>query len=322
MRIVFAGTPEFAAVALRALLEAGREVCAVYTQPDRPAGRGRRLRPGPVKRLAAGCGIAVYQPHTLNDPEVQETLKSLRPDLMVVVAYGLILPRAVLEIPRLGCVNIHASLLPRWRGAAPIQRALLAGDPETGVTIIQMDEGLDTGPILERAVCPIGPDDTAGVLHDRLAELGARTLLATITRLEQGRVQAQPQDERLATYAAKIDKHEALLDWDRPAVELERRVRAFNPWPVAYTWLPGSGRLRVWRARALAGAADRPPGTVLRADRSGIDVATGAGVLRLLEIQRPGRRPLDAAEFLNSQAIAAGTLLGGRDGPERGMSGG
>ncbi len=313
MNIVFAGTPDFATVPLAALLDARYTISAVLTQPDRPAGRGRKPQPSPVKLLANQHGLPVYQPETLKDPDIQQTLRALAPDLMVVVAYGLILPATVLEIPRFGCINIHASLLPRWRGAAPIQRALLAGDAGTGVTIIQMDRGLDTGAMLQRDECPITPGETTGSLHDKLAALGARALVDVIGRIVDGTISGVPQDEAQACYAAKIDKAEAELDWSRPAVELERQVRAFNPWPVAYTVLPPHGRLRVWRAHVLAteSAVDNGPGVMVHAGREGIDVSTGAGILRLTDIQLAGGRPMPAGDFINAHAVPVGAVLGG-----------
>lgn len=298
MRIVFAGTPEFAVPPLAMLLRGPHEICAVYTQPDRPAGRGRKLAPGPVKALAEQHGIPVFQPESLKDPAEQEQLRSLAPDLMVVVAYGLILPKAVIEMPRLGCVNIHASLLPRWRGAAPIQRAVQAGDEATGITLMFVEPRLDAGPMLHKKVCRIGELETAGELHDRLARLGAEALAEILPDLEAGRARPEIQDESQVTYAAKLDKDEAPLDWSRPAVELERQVRAFNPWPVATTEYRG-GTLRVWRAQALDESAAAAPGTVLDRDRT-LDVATGRGVLRLLELQLPGGKRIAAQDFLNA----------------------
>lgn len=309
MRLVFAGTPELAARHLEALLASRHQLAAVYTQPDRPAGRGRRPAPSPVKRLAEAHGLPVRQPATLRPSAEHEALAELAPELMVVVAYGLLLPRAVLGIPPRGCLNVHASLLPRWRGAAPIQRALLAGDRETGVSLMEMEEGLDTGPVLLEARCPILPADTAGSLHDRLAELGARVLPEALDRLEAGTLEARPQDEARATHAPKLSKEEARLDWTRPAVELERAVRAFDPWPVAHTLLGGEP-LRVWRAEVAPGGASAGPGTVTAAGPGGIDVATGAGLLRLTELQRPGGRRLPAAAFLAGRPVPPGERLG------------
>jgi methionyl-tRNA formyltransferase len=301
LRIVFAGTPAFAVPTLEALLAAGHAVCAVYTQPDRPAGRGLRIRVSAVKERAAG--LPIRQPRSLRDATVQQELAALQPDLLVVVAYGLLLPAAVLRVPRQGCVNVHASLLPRWRGAAPIPRALLAGDRASGVSIMQMDEGLDTGPLWGQAECPIPPGMTAGELHDRLAVLGAATLLRLLPDIAAGRLSPQPQNPALATYASKLDKAEARLDWSKPSLWLERQVLAFNPWPVTWTRL-GEQILRVWRARALPDVrVTEPAGTVLWEDHAGIGVATGEGVLSLLEVQLPGKRPLAAADFLHAHSL-------------------
>ena len=300
MRIVFAGTPQFAVPSLRAAASRG-EVVAVYTQPDRPAGRGRQLAFSPVKQEAMERGIEVFQPASLRTEDAQEQLRALAPDLLVVVAYGLILPRAVLEIPRFGCWNVHASLLPRWRGAAPIQRAIEAGDAETGVCLMWMAEGLDTGPVLLSQSTPIGPEETAGALHDRLAALGAQVLKDGLGLLRAGiRPVPQPQPAEGVTYAHKLDKAEARLDWSQPAAQLARRVRAFHPWPVAEAELAGE-RIRIHAATALDAPHSAAPGTVLAASRDGIDVACGEGALRLLRIQRPGGKPIAAADYLNAR---------------------
>lgn len=308
-RLVFAGTPDFAVPALEALVAAGHSPVAVYTQPDRPAGRGRRPRPSPVKEVALHHGLPILQPQSLRTAEARQELEALRPDLMVVVAYGLILPRAVLDIPRLGCINIHASLLPRWRGAAPIQRAILAGDAETGVCLMQMEAGLDTGPVLARAATPIHREDTGGTLHDRLAGIGVGLLAQKLPDLLAGALEATPQTHEAATYAAKLEKSEAVMDWRLSAGRLQRQVAAFNPWPVAETrW--NDKPLRIWRAAVVDGVTDAAPGEVLAAGRDGIDVATGEGVLRLLELQPPGGRAMPAAAFLSGRAISPGERLG------------
>ena len=300
MRIVFAGTPEFAVPSLRAAAR-HHEVVAVYTQPDRPAGRGRGLVASPVKLEAIARGIPVLQPETLRGIESQQALRTLAPDLMVVVAYGLILPRAVLSIPTHGCWNVHASLLPRWRGAAPIQRAIQAGDAETGVGLMQMEAGLDTGPVLLEQRTPIGPEETGGQLHDRLAELGAQVLADGLGLLRAG-IHPVPraQPEEGVTYAHKLDKAEARLDWHRPAEELARTVRAFNPWPVAEALVAGE-RLRIHGAVAVEAGHGATPGTLLAAGREGIDVACGSGVLRLRVVQREGGRAITAADWLNAR---------------------
>ncbi|ELC7366506.1 methionyl-tRNA formyltransferase [Stenotrophomonas maltophilia] len=300
MRIVFAGTPEFAVSSLRAAAR-HHEVVAVYTQPDRPAGRGRGLAPSPVKLEAVARGIPVYQPESLKDEAAQQQLRDLQPDLMVVVAYGLILPKAVLAIPTHGCWNVHASLLPRWRGAAPIQRAIQAGDAKTGVCLMQMEAGLDTGPVLLHQELPIAATDTGGQLHDKLAELGAQVLSDGLGLLRAGiKPIARPQPEQGVTYAHKLDKAEAKLDWAQGAGALARTVRAFNPWPIAEATLAGE-RVRIHGAVALEADHGQAPGTVLAASRDGIDIACGQGALRLRVLQREGGKAITAADYLNAR---------------------
>jgi methionyl-tRNA formyltransferase len=300
LRIVFAGTPEFAAKHLGALLGAGYEVCAVLTQPDRPAGRGRQLTASPVKQLALQNDISVYQPQNFKDEQIQPILQELKPDLLVVVAYGLFLPKTILELPRFGCINVHASLLPEWRGAAPIQYAILHGDEKTGVTVMQMDEGMDSGPILLQNSCEIQPEDTAGILHDRLIELGRKVLLEALEKIATKTIESKPQDDKLATYAKKIRKADARLDWYKSAAELERQIRAFNPWPIAFCEIGGQ-QVRIWQALALYLEVDANPGKIIQMDKFGIDVATGKGVLRLQILQFPGGKPLIAKEMLKGK---------------------
>ena len=306
MRLIFAGTPEFAARALAALHSAGHEIVLVLAQPDRPAGRGLKLAPGAVKALAQERGLEVFQPAGLKDAQTQQRLRALGADLMVVAAYGLILPEPVLAIARLGAVNIHASLLPRWRGAAPIQRAILAGDARTGISIMQMERGLDTGPVLAAEAIPIAADDTSATLHDKLAELGARLIVSALSRLERGELRAQPQEDALASYAAKIAKAEAEIDWREDAALIERKIRAFNPQPGAST-ATRNAALKIWRASMIA--AGGAPGTILEAGPKGIVVACGSGALRVQELQRAGGKRLTAAQFLAGFPLAAGARL-------------
>ena len=301
--IVFAGTPEFAVPSLRALAATGAAIPVVFTQPDRPAGRGRQLTPPPVKVAASELGLRVLQPLSLREP-VWLADGAERPDLMVVIAYGLLLPRALLEWPRLGCINLHASLLPRWRGAAPIQRAVLAGDATTGISVMQMDAGLDTGPVHRMTSTPIGARETAGELHDRLAVLAASALTEALPALLAGTSAATPQRGDLATPAPKLAKADALLDWRRDAAALERQVRAFNPWPVAEASLVDGRRLRIWDARAEPARAAAAPGTIVAAARDGICVATGDGILRLLRIQPPSARAMDVDAYLAAHSLA------------------
>ena len=301
LRVVFAGTPEFSVPCLEACRASGAQVVAAYTQPDRPAGRGRKLTPSPVKQAALAAGIPVEQPESLKSQEARDTLAAYRPDLMVVVAYGLILPRKVLALPRLGCWNVHASLLPRWRGAAPIQRAILAGDAESGVDLMQMEAGLDTGPVLLERRTPIGRGDTGGTLHDRLSALGAEVLAEGLRRAMAGEsLVPHPQPEEGVTYAHKLDKAEAKLDFQRDAIALERQVRAFDPWPVAEADIVGES-LRIWAAEAVEREHHAAPGSVLGAGRDGIEIACGRGALRVTALQRAGGKRVGAADYLNAR---------------------
>jgi methionyl-tRNA formyltransferase len=303
MKIIFAGTPEFAVPTLQMLLDTEHEVCAVYTQPDRPAGRGRKLHPSPVKELALKAGIPVFQPETLKTDEDLRQIASFNADLLVVVAYGMILTQTVLDMPSLGCVNVHGSLLPRWRGAAPIQRAIMAGDEKTGVTIMQMVRKLDAGDMLHKEECVIGPDDTASDLHDKLAQLGAIGLAKVLEQIKAGTVHAEKQNEALVTYAEKLEKSEAVLDWTQPAEQLARKVRGLNAWPVAQTLYQGEV-LRIWRAEAINDDANAEPGSV-RCVNKAMDVATGKGMLRLHEVQLPGGKRMSIQAFLNAHDVDA-----------------
>jgi methionyl-tRNA formyltransferase len=305
LRLAFMGTPDFAVPALLALLDGGHEVAAVYTQPPREAGRGQRPRPSPVQAAAAARGLPVRSPASLKPPEAQAAFAALRLDAAVVVAYGLLLPKPVLAAPRLGCLNIHASLLPRWRGAAPILRALMAGDAETGVTIMQMDEGLDTGPMLLQESVPIGPADDAGTLHDRLAALGARLVLRALADLAAGTATPRPQPADGVTYAAKLTRDEERLDWRRPAAALARQVRALGPRPGAW-FAAGADRVKVLAAAPVAGRSEARPGTVLD-DR--LAIACGEGALRLARLQRAGGTPMPAEAFLRGYRLPSGTVL-------------
>jgi methionyl-tRNA formyltransferase len=303
LRVAFAGTPEFAAVALRALLDAGFDVPLVLTQPDRPAGRGMQLQASPVKQVALAAGILVDQPEKLRSPEQQAALAACAPDVLVVAAYGLILPQAVLDMPRLGCLNIHASLLPRWRGAAPIHRAIEAGDAETGITIMQMDAGLDTGAMLTRSALPIFDTDTTGSLHDRLAELGGEMIVEALQALATGTLQPTTQPTEGVTYASKIAKNESALNWRESAAQLARRLRAFDPFPGGAATL-GDTTIKLWAGEATAGSG--APGQILSADASGVVVACGEGALRLTQLQKPGGKRLPAREFLQGMPLKAG----------------
>lgn len=299
LKVIFAGTPEFAVVALESLLQSKHRVVAVYSQPDRKSGRGLKQKQTPVKEFAHQYQLPIYQPTSLKDSSEHDLLASFKADVMVVAAYGILLPAPVLAIPRLGCINIHPSLLPRWRGAAPIQRTIAAGDTITGVTMMQMDAGLDTGPILLQRQYVLDPEETSQTLHDNLAKLGAQALVETLDLLAEGEIQPRPQNSEQATYAHKISKEEALIDWDRPAIELEHEIRAFNPWPVAYTTWEGHN-LRVWNAKAINEELSEKPRTIVKASLRGIDIATGKGLLRLLSVQLPGGKVLPVNDFYNA----------------------
>ncbi|MCX4026919.1 methionyl-tRNA formyltransferase [Endozoicomonas sp. SM1973] len=311
LRIVFAGTPEFAAIHLQALLDSQHQVIAAYTQPDRPSGRGRKLTPSPVKVLAEAHQIPVFQPTSLKSEEAQTELASLNADVMVVVAYGLLLPKIILETPHYGCINVHASLLPKWRGAAPIQRAIAAGDKATGVTIMQMDVGLDTGDMLTISECEISDQETGGSLHDKLAEIGSPALLKTLQQIADGQLQPKVQDHENASYAHKLSKQEAHINWEQSATELDCLIRAFNPWPIAFTELDGQ-RIRVWEAKPLAvngkslailsaNSSDQAPGTIISANKEGLDIACGNGTLRITRLQLPNSKSMSVQELLNSR---------------------
>lgn len=300
LRIIFAGTPDFAARHLDALLTSGHQIVGVFTQPDRPAGRGKKLMPGPVKVLAETHGLPVFQPASLRPEENQKLVADLNADVMVVVAYGLILPKAVLDMPRLGCVNVHGSLLPRWRGAAPIQRALWAGDAETGVTIMKMDVGLDTGDMLYKLACPITAEDTSATLYDKLADLGPQGLIEALQQLADNTATPEVQDEAQVTYAEKLSKEEARIDWSLSAAQLERCIRAFNPWPMSWLMIDEQP-VKVWKASVINGNASAEPGTIIDASKNGIQVATGEGILNLESLQPAGKKAMSAQDLLNSR---------------------
>ncbi|MEC4090355.1 methionyl-tRNA formyltransferase [Pseudoalteromonas rubra] len=309
LRIVFAGTPDFAAKHLAALIASHHDVVAVYSQPDRPAGRGKKLKASEVKTLAQEHNLPVYQPQSLKSDDAQAELAALNADVMVVVAYGLLLPKAILDTPRLGCLNVHGSILPRWRGAAPIQRAIWAGDKETGVTIMQMDEGLDTGDMLHIATCPIDEDETSASLYNKLAELGPGALVATLDKLAAGTLNAEPQDDAQANYAKKLSKEEANIDWQLDALQIERNIRAFNPWPVCYTQMQGQ-TVKIWQAQVIPQKGT--PGQVLSADKNGITIACGEQALTITQLQPQGKKPMSAQDFLNGRSdwVAPGSQVG------------
>jgi methionyl-tRNA formyltransferase len=310
LKIIFAGTPDFAARHLQALIDSEHDVIATYTQPDRPAGRGKKLTASPVKSLALEHAIPVFQPASLRNEEAQAALAALNADIMIVVAYGLILPKVVLDTPRLGCINVHGSILPRWRGAAPIQRALWAGDTETGVTIMQMDIGLDTGDMLLKTHLPIEATDTSASLYEKLAEQGPKALVQALIGLSDGSLKAQKQDETLANYAEKLSKEEARLDWNKSAKQLWQDIRAFNPWPVSY-FEHQQSVIKVWQADYSAELCSQAPGTIIAATKQGIEIATADGKLMIKTMQLPNKKPLDVADILNARGdwFTAGVCL-------------
>ncbi|MEC8328283.1 MAG: methionyl-tRNA formyltransferase [Pseudomonadota bacterium] len=309
LKIVFAGTPDFAAQHLDALIKSHHDVIAVYSQPDRPAGRGKKLKASEVKQMALTHDIPVYQPENFKSDDAKQQLADLNADIMVVVAYGLLLPKAVLETPKLGCINVHGSILPRWRGAAPIQRAIWAGDAETGVTIMQMDEGLDTGDMISIATCPIEAADTSASLYTKLAELGPTALIDTLATIADGTATPEKQNDELANYAKKLSKEEANIDWQMPAQQIERNIRAFNPWPICFTQMQGN-TVKIYAAELVENAGN--PGEILAADKTGITVATTEGALKITQLQPQGKKPMSAQDFLNGRAdwVAVGSTLG------------
>jgi methionyl-tRNA formyltransferase len=300
LKILFAGTPTFAAKHLQALLDAKFNICAVITQPDKPAGRGRKLQPSPVKQLAMANHLATYQPTTLRDQDIQQVIQKLQPDIIVDVACGLLVPKEILDLPRYGCINVHPSLLPRWRGATPIQHAILAGDQQTGISIMQMDEGWDTGPVLLQKTCPIKPDDTTAILLEKLAEVGITALIEVLTKLEQNGINAEKQSDNAACYAKKINKEAGRINWQKSAIELDREIRAYNPWPIAFTEIGGQ-IVRIWQAAPTNNKANDKPGTILQLNKQSIDVATGDGILRIYKMQFPGGKVLSIVDLLHSK---------------------
>lgn len=309
LRIIFAGTPNFAAQHLDALIKSHHDVIAVYSQPDRPAGRGKKLKASEVKQLALTHDIPVYQPENFKSDEAKQQLADLNADIMVVVAYGLLLPKAVLETPNLGCINVHGSILPRWRGAAPIQRAIWAGDAETGVTIMQMDQGLDTGDMISIATCPIEAADTSASLYSKLAALGPAALIDTLATIADGTATPKKQNDELANYAKKLSKEEANIDWQMPAQQIERNIRAFNPWPICFTQMQGN-TVKIYAAELVENSGN--PGEILAADKTGITVATTEGALKITQLQPQGKKPMSVQDFLNGRAdwVAVGSILG------------